>query len=171
MKTYLRKQSDLQVDISWEHQMIHEGKTYFASYLFAGVATANKYVALLPIAQNVHMRNISLSVSDGSVELELLENPVLNANGTAILSHRLNRVDPLQNEANLYLYHTPNVASYGNTFYNQSVYAAKKSGTVADDEVEEFILASDRKYLVNVAHFGNAANVRISFTWYEPTHV
>lgn len=168
MQIYKPNQTDLNVAITWEHQLVHAGNFFTSSRLFAALGNASKYLAVIPVANYVHLRNITVAVENGEIELELLENSLFYSNGTSVSSSNLNRVS--NTLPSLTLFHTPNVSSYGNTIYNMSIYT-DKSGSLQNDLVEEFILHKDRQYLINVHHTGAAANVRLSLTWYESSQI
>lgn len=161
-------------NIEYIHGIIHRGRYFIATHLYANVA--NDAFAYMRISANQHQLHGLLSIiAMGMAEFTVYKESTVS-DGTEINLAHLNDVLNRESELSSKFYHTPTVTvgNKGNiwlptqlipgTTGPQSVSGAFRSG-------EEMILAVNNTYLIAVQNkSGQAKNIQISAGFY-PSHL
>ncbi len=127
-------------------QQVIDGKAFFGSHEFTGVATAADVEALLQIGATQCFAVIDI-VADGVFSGSLFEGPTNSATGTAVTLNDLNRATA--NSALSSLFHTPTITADGTLLEAEQVFAAGTLEFSADrSQSMLWLLNSNTDYLI-----------------------
>jgi hypothetical protein len=154
------------VEIGHTHHMVHDGEAYQIWYWANDVADGSSIEILIRTGGDaVHM--IYDAVAGGDATAHLIENPTVNAVGTALTEYNLNRTST--NTPSTVTYHTPTVAA-GTELVAQLLPGGQGpkagGGQVAADS--EWVLKPNEDYVFRVTNIsGNAQPLGLVVEWYE----
>jgi hypothetical protein len=157
--------------ISLDNSLVHQGKG-FAHHSMHSVTNGSTldHLIITPTDKDIHMRSWSVKSSVGPVSINVYEDCVVSANGSAEPVGNNNRQSSTANL--LQLYTTPTVTSVGNLMLTDFIGATGTGAHVivgesaADDT--EWLLKKGSKYLFRIVNSaGSTASVVHTFNWFE----
>ena len=160
-------------DWSWKltiidatHVEIHEGNTYVVSYYDDDVADDGTVEILLRVGDEPAHATFG-GQAGGDAVAYLIENPTVNAAGTALTEFNKNRISA--NTATLTAFHTPTVVGGTAllTLFMPGGSGPQAGGTQASSG-GEWILKPNEDYVARITNIsGQAQEISIDIEWYE----
>lgn len=141
------------------HLKVHEGKSYFFSYLNAAVASAANVDILLNNPASNYPHITTLIGAGGNSSVAMFEGVTTSADGTAL--NVFNRSRSNTNTASLVVSHTPTITDLGTEIFDSYVFGGEKSKATggSDGFAEEIILKPNTKYLIRITNDSGASEV------------
>jgi hypothetical protein len=156
------------VTISVPHHEIHEGETFHVSRYVEGVADDASIIILLQLSTREAHATFA-AAAGGDAEMQLIENPAINAAGTAMTEHNMNRHST--NVSTVVATHTPTLAGgtlLGNFLLPGGV-VGRASGATARSNTEWILDGNDNYAIAIYNRSGQARNMSLAIQWYEET--
>lgn len=158
--------------ISEEHRLVHDGMVFYQNIFEAAVPDNNSRVALMRTGDKpVHLKRISVTASEGPVNISLNENAVVNVLGTQVPILNLNRVSTRTPETEWYD-NTTTFTDTGNPLLGNLYIPATGNNGVAGETgaIEEFVLKPNTDYrweLENDPAGSGTADISFTVVFYE----
>ncbi len=149
------------------HARIHQGNLYEANNLATSVAVASpkRFLIITPGIKAIHFA-YEVESGAGGIKVELFEDTIVSANGTAIVLMNQNRLS--SNIATLQIFEGPTVTADGTQIdIHQSgttTSGGKISGHISFNR--EFILKKNTNYQMKITTLAQV-DVSTEFDWYE----
>lgn len=160
---YTPAQLNVGVQIDYEHQKVHEGE-YFITYNKNEALGTSNVNFLIVVEEAIHLRGVIVDVTSGTLEVNLFEDPTISSNGSVLSSTNLNRFSSKTNTATFYK--NPTISNFGTEIGKFPIYGDKKVAAVGSETFPEYILRSNKNYLVSVNPQTTSGNVFIKFANY-----
>ena len=156
-----------QVTIPVVHHEVHEAEMFTVSLVALAVANNAAIEILLRVGATEYAHFTFFASCGGTAEIELVENPTVNVQGTAMVE--FNNQRPSAHLAEVSAFHTPTVV--GGTVILEGILPGGTGGNSAGGLLRnstEFILKLNEDYVIRVTNrSGNAKAASIIAQWYE----
>jgi len=151
----------LNVEMSIDHALIHQGFAFTHSHYHTGIAAAATDDHLIITGDyEIHLRHLSYSSTGAPILLEYYENTVTSADGTPLLMGNNNRSS--NKTPSFTLNSAPTVTGVGDPMGSTLIPSiTNQGGGVAILAGGEWILAANTKYLIRLT---NQDNSEIDYT-------
>jgi hypothetical protein len=152
--------------IELEHSKIHQGKGWEISIEAGTIGAGASFNVLYKINEGrPHLRNYSVTVSDGPVTVRLFEAPTVTANGTEVSPRNRNRAESDINGVQVFT--GPTITADGTRLETTFLPAlGNKVGGNVDSAYEEWIL-NEEYYLLRITNGSNSSiTAVINAFWY-----
>ena len=155
-----------QVSMSYVHHKIHDGESFQVWYWEEDIADDGVIEILLRTSSDPAHAIYDVGAG-GDAVASLIENPTVNAAGTALTEYNLNRTSTAT--ANTTTFHTPTVAA-GTELVAQYLAggAGPQAGGGQAQSDSEWVLKPNEDYVVRVTNIsGQAQTLGLLVEWYE----
>ena len=159
--------------IDENHRMIHDG-AYFELWradATLGIGGVVDLLLAVPALTFPHLQDITLEASDAPVVLEMYEDTVTSADGTALPVFNKNRNS--SNTPDTVVSVAPTITGVGTQIKRAAITSPAGSSIVfSQTKSGEWVLKPDTKYLVRVTNNSGAViDFNITIGFYEPPEV
>ena len=156
------------ITITAPHYMIHEGKSFIASYAWDNVAHLSTAKLRIIVGANKALHATISVVAQGNAEFRIYEGTTYTDNGTAVTIYDKNRTTA--NTSDALCYHTPTVNTSGPVIYHSFVPGGTKQRAVGSVRTngEEWIFKKSTDYMLMLANeSGDNMDASIEIEFYE----
>ena len=155
------------VAIAVPHHEVHEGETFYVSRYAEDVADDASIIILLQVGATKEAHCTWAAACGGDAEIQVTENPTVNAAGTAMTEFNMNRHST--ETATVVATHTPTVAG-GTLMPNYMVPGGSGGNAVGGTTRQntEWVLDINSDYVIGIFNrSGQARNMSLAVQWYE----
>jgi hypothetical protein len=165
--------TDAQVVIPVSHHEIHEGETFLTSYAASNVANNNSILVHILTGTGQYDHTTWLASGGGDAELEIIEGPTVDADGTPLAVIELKRADSKGPVTTAF--HTPTIQADGIDLLPFPVLLPGGRGGNAQGGIlrqdTEFIFKPETSYIFRLTNrAGIAKRLSIVVVWYEESN-
>ena len=156
------------VAIEWEHYQIHKGHHFFSKGVldFNGGANENQQVMFLTPNDSIEIHAKAIIYANVEIEVEILENCTVTANGTQLETFNNNRWH--NNGEHLLSWYGPTVTSCEKAIWVAKTGSGKDATGVAPGLNYEIIAKPNAYYVFNITKLVvQTGYVDTDFFWYE----
>lgn len=164
-EAYLDPSTGVFLDIDYTHHEIHEGYMFSYSEVTDVANSANRDLLIIT-PDNLHQIHIVIKVeTEAEAGIFCYEDTDTLSDGTPVTAFNRNRNSNRLPEADIY--HSPTINSNG-TLISTYHWGGGKSFGGEERTLNEWVLASNTKYLIRVTNFTVSDNqIAIALVWYE----
>ena len=168
--SYERSQEPITVQRTTEHQMVHEGKTFYLNIDYGAIGAATNNVLIRTGNNAVHLRRVASFNESGNHFIRVYEDPAVTSLGNAQTAVCANRIIAERTSPQTLVYRDSVASTIGNLISTVYDFGKTGTGSQGDDAVPELILDRNSNYFIQSSHFTPAGNVAMILAWYEFAH-
>lgn len=168
--SYERSQEPIIVQRTTEHQMVHEGKTFYLNIDYGAIGAATNNVLIRTSNLVAHLRKVTSFNESGNHFVRVYEDPTIAVLGNAQTAICANRIIAERTSPQTLVYRDAAASTLGNLILTIYDFGKTGTGSHGDEAVPEIILDRNSNYFIQSSHFTPAGNVALAVAWYEFAH-